>query len=169
MRTATKKDIRESCSKKGFMLLDALFAVLLISVAIVSLLVVSQSVTKINAKGVNISTANYLAQQIRECFATLSAVDPQTSTAVFGPEEDSLELYDDIDDFNAMTFSPPIDIDRNELTDFSDYAQRIFVENVSTTDPDSVVANHSSKLMRVRVEILKDGEVISKLSWLRSR
>ncbi len=164
-----KIDIQKKRYCDGFMLLDALFAVLLISVAIVSLLVASQSVTKINAKGVDISTANYLSQQLRECFATLAAVDPQTSTLVFGPEEDSLELYDDIDDFDGKTFSPPIDIERKELSDFSDYTQRVFVENVSTTDPDTVVEDHSSNLIRVRVEILKDGEVLTKTSWLRSR
>ena len=164
MKMKTKKR-----SRYGFMLLDALFAVLLISVAIVSLLIASQSVTKINSKGVDISTANYLSQQLRECFATLATIDPQTSTLVFGAEEDSLELYDDVDDFDGKTFSPPIDIGRKEMPDFSDYTQRVFVENVSTTNPNTVVADHSSKLVRIRVEILKQGEVVTKLSWLRSR
>lgn len=163
MRNTTKK------FNKGFILLDALFAVLLIGMAVASLLVASQAVTSVNGAGLDLSTADFLSQQLREQFATLPPVDPQTGDAIFGAEEESLAFYDDLDDFDDAVFSPPIDISRAQLTDFSGYTQRVFVENVSTTNPSTVVGDHSTQLLRVRVEILKGGRVINSLSWLRSR
>ncbi|MCK5174069.1 MAG: hypothetical protein KAR47_11810, partial [Planctomycetes bacterium] len=69
MKTNTKKRIA------GFTLLEALMAVLLVGLAIVSLLMSSGSLTKVNAAGVDISTAEFLMEQMRERVAMLPYAD----------------------------------------------------------------------------------------------
>ena len=96
-------------------------------------------------------------------------VDPQSGTAVFGPEEASLSGYDDVDDFDGANFSPPINSNRQVLNDLGTFSQRITVENVSNSDFTQVVAHHSSDFVRITVKIFLNSKEISFESWVRAR
>lgn len=153
----------------GFSLIEVMFAVLLVGLAIAALVGANAAFTKANGAGVDISTAEFLLEQIKELTATVAVVDPETETATFGAEEGSVGLYDDLDDFDGASFSPPIGVDRTSLTNFGAFTQQVTVQNVSASDFESVVADHSSDFVRVSVKVLLNSKEISSASWIRAR
>ena len=155
--------------KSGFSLIEALIAVILVGLAIASLVAANSSFTKANGAGADLSTAEFIVEQIRELTVLLPVIDPQTGTSAFGPEEASLANYDDLDDFDSANFSPPISADREILNDFAAFSQQITVENVNAANFEQVVSDHSSHFVRVTVRVLLNSREISSGSWIRAR
>jgi prepilin-type N-terminal cleavage/methylation domain-containing protein len=156
-------------SKRGFTLVEVLLAIVVISLALVSLLAANSVFTQNNAAGTNLSTAEFLVEQIRELTAPLAVTDPNAiGTPVFGAEEASLLLYDDLDDFDGKTFSPPINADRQPLNDLAGFSQQVTVQNVSAADFELVVADLGSSFVRVTVTVYLNSKKISSASWVRA-
>jgi len=153
---------------KGFTLVEVLVATILVGMAIASLMAANASLTRTNGAGIDISTAEFLLDQIRELSYTLAVTDPETGTNVFGPEEGSLSDYDDIDDFDGKTFSPPIDADFQQLDMFSSFSQNITVSNVNSSNFNQVVSDHSSPFVKITVTITQNGKQIVSQSWIRA-
>jgi type II secretory pathway pseudopilin PulG len=153
----------------GFSLIEILVSVLLVGLAITALVAASNSFTMANGAGANLSTAEFLIEQIRELTAVLAVIDPQTETTFFGPEEAGVALYDDVDDLNGATFSPPIGADRTSLNDLAGFSQQIVVQNVSQSNFSLPVANHSSNFVRITVTVSLNGHPVSSASWIRAR
>lgn len=154
--------------KNGFTLVEVLFAVLLVGLAITSLMAANLALTNANGAGSTLSTAQFLLEQIKELTAQLPVVDPQTGTDTFGPEEASLAAYDDLDDFDTATFSPPIDAARVTLSDFSAFTQQITVQNINASNFEQVVSDHSSPFVKVTVEVFLNSKPITSSSWIRA-
>jgi len=155
-------------NRNGFSLIEVLIAVVLVGLAIAALVVASGSFTMANSAGTDLSTAEFLIEQIRELTALLPVVDPQTGADTFGPEEAGLNNYDDLDDFNGAIFSPPIDAGRNPLNDLAAFSQHVTVENVNPTNFEQVVG-YDSNFVRVTVEVFLNAKEISSSSWIRAR
>ena len=160
-------------SPKGFSLVEVLIAVVLVGLSITALVVANNSFTQANSFGADLSTAEFLVEQIRELTILLPVVDPETTTATFGPEpeEAGLASYDDIDDFDGATFSPPISASANRavLNDLAGFSQEVTVQNLSPSNFDTVVADHSSPFIRITVNVRQNGELISSTNWIRAR
>lgn len=156
-------------NRAGFTLIEVLVAIILVGLAVVALVGANTAFTSANGLGAELSTAEFLIEQIRELTTTLPVIDPETETAVFGPEEASLSAYDDIDDFNGSSFSPPIAGNRSTLNDFSSYRQTVQVENVSKADFEQVVTNHTSDFVRVTVKVYLGTKLVSTAQWIRVR
>ncbi len=145
-------------------------AIILVGIAIASLLAANRSFTQTTGAGTELSTAEFLTEQIRELTALLPVIDPQTGTTTFGPETgEILSSYDDLDDFNGAVFSPPINAGRQSLSDFAAFRQQVTVENVSNTNFQQVVGHHTSSFVRVTVKALLNGREISSAGWIRAR
>lgn len=125
-----------------------LIAVILIGVAIASLVTANIAFTKANSAGTNLSTAEFLLEQIREL------------TVMTG--------YDDLDVFDGVSFSPPISADGNDLDDLAAFSQQITVENVSAANFEQVVA-YDSSFIRVTAKVFLNSREISSASWIRAR
>jgi prepilin-type N-terminal cleavage/methylation domain-containing protein len=132
--------------KKGFTLIEILIAVVLLGLAMAAIVASNIAFTQATTQAAQLSTAEFLIEQIRELTALLS--------------------YDDVDDFNGVIFNPPVDSLQRQLTSFSDYSQVIEVKNVSDSDFQQVVAD--SNFIRVTVGILYDNTEIMNTSWIRS-
>jgi prepilin-type N-terminal cleavage/methylation domain-containing protein len=155
--------------KNGLTLIEVLVAIILIGVAIASLVAANGLFTKANSFGLDLSTAEFLIEQIRELTTPLPAVDPNTGTDIFGPEAgETLATYDDLDDLNGASPRPPINANRQPLNDFAAFTQEITVENVSDTNFETVVPHHSSHFVRITVKILSNNNEISSASWIRA-
>jgi len=161
--------MRDTKYKNGFSLIEVLIAVILVGLAITALVVANSSFTIANSAGTNLTTAEFIIEQIRELTTLLPVVDPQTPTATFGPEEASLAGYDDLDDFDGASFSPPINSNRELLNDFTAFSQHVTVENVNPADFEQVVSDHSSHFVRVTVKVFLNAKEISSASWIRAR
>jgi len=152
----------------GFSLVEALFAILLVGLAIASLVGANAAFTRANGAGADLSTAEFLLEQVKELTATLPVIDPNTETDTFGPEEASLAEYDDLDDFDGASFSPPVSADRTTLTDFAAFTQQITVENVSASNFELVDPNHTTAFVRVTAKVLMNSTEITSASWIRA-
>jgi prepilin-type N-terminal cleavage/methylation domain-containing protein len=154
----------------GFSLVEVLVAVLLVGLAIAALVVTNSSFTQANAAGTYLSTAEFLAEQIRELTILLPVVDPQTEIATFGPEagEPNVVDYDDLDDFDGASFTPPINSKRLPLNEFVAFTQQVTVQNVNAGDFEQIIPDHGSPFVRVTVKVfLKDEEIVS-IDWVRA-
>ena len=154
---------------RGFSLIEVLIAIILVGIAIASLVAANGAFTKANSAGTELSTAEFIVEQIRELTTLLPVIDPNTGTDLFGPEEAAMTDYDDLDDFDNASFSPPISADREALFDFAAFSQQITVENVNAANFEQVVSNHSSFFVRVTVKVFLNSREISSASWIRAR
>ncbi len=165
-----KYGIRDARYEDGFSLIEVLFAIMLLGLAIASLVTANSAFTKANGAGVELSTAEFLIEQIRELSVLLPVIDPELGVSTFGPEAaETLADYDDLDDFDGESFSPPIGADRNALNDLASFSQQITVENVSASDFEQVVSDHTSYFVRVTVTVFLNTRQISSARWLRAR
>jgi prepilin-type N-terminal cleavage/methylation domain-containing protein len=154
--------------RDGFTLIEVLIAIILIGLGILSLISANGAFTQANEAGVEMSTAEFLIEQIRELSAVMPVIDPQSGITTFGPEaSETLLTYDDLDDFNGASFSPPISVNRSTLNDLSAYTQQITVENVSASNFEQVVGNHTSPFVRVTVKVLYNTTEVNSAGWLR--
>jgi hypothetical protein len=157
----------------GFSLIEALIAIVLVGLAVASLLAANGAFTKANGAGTDLSTAEFLVEQIRELTALLPVVEPGTPESgvdVFGPESgETLATYDDLNDFDDKSFTPPINADRTALADLAAFSQQVTVQNVNASNFELVVADHGSAFIRVTVKIYLNSKEISSANWLRAR
>ena len=156
---------------EGFTLLEVLFAAALIGLAIAALVATSSAFTMKNGIGVDLSTGEFLIEEIRELTAVLPVIDPESGTTTFGAEagESAVSAYDDVDDFDGRSFNPPVDLSGASLPDFAAFTQQVTVENVSASNLDAVVANHTSDFVRVTVTVMKNNRPVNSASWIRAR
>lgn len=153
----------------AFTLIEILAAILMIGLVVAAMLVTNKALTNSNSAGLEISTAEFLIEQIKELTALLSVIDPETEDDIFGPEEGSLAAYDDLDDFDDAYFSPPINAERQALNNFSAYRQEVVVQNVSASDFSQSVADHTSPIVRITVQVYLNSKLISEQNWIRAR
>ena len=137
------------CSGCGFTLVEVLIATIFVAIAIVSLLGASWSYTRVNGVAVELSTAEFLLEQIRERIIMTD--------------------YSGLPDFDDANYSPPIDALGNSLNDFAAFSQSVIVENVSESDFEQVVSDGSSRFIRVSVGVSLHSREISSASWIRAQ
>ncbi len=133
--------------QKGFTLVEVLVAVIFVGIGIAALIGANMSVTRANDVGADLSTAEFLIEQMRERTAPLS--------------------FDDVNDFAAGTHSPPIDVDGNPINALSDFAQQVTVEYVDDDNFQNPVG-YQSDFIRITVDITSNGKAISSASWIKA-
>jgi len=148
-----KKTANRSFSA-GFTLLEVLFAAMLIGLAIAALAVGSGAFTLNNAAGLDLSTAEFLIEEMREATA--------------------LTAYGDLLAWNGRVYRPPVDIriidspiSEAEMPDFSAFAQTITVQYINPADLTQTQFT-DDHLVRVTVSITKNNQPISSASWIRA-
>ena len=164
--------MRNGKYNSGFSLIESLIAILLVGFAMASLLAANGAFTKANGAGTDLSTAEFLGEQIRELTALLPVVEPETPESgvdIFGPESgETLATYADLNDFDGASFSPPIDAQRNPLVDLAAFSQQVTVENVNASNFEQVMADRSA-FVRVTVRVYLNSKEISSARLLRTR
>ncbi len=154
----------------GFTLVEVLFGVILVGISIACLVATNITSTRANNIAMNLSTAEFLTEQIRELTTLLPVIDPESGDDIFGPESgEILSAYDDVDDFDGANISPPISADREVLNEYSAFTQQVTVENVTAVNFEQVIADHSSYFVRVTVEILLNSEPLYSVNWIRTQ
>ena len=135
----------------GFTLVEVLIAIILVGLVIASLIAANGVFTQNNAFGTDLSTAEFLIEQIRERSAA----------------SDYDDLYS-LEHFDGVSFSPPISADGNDLNEFAAFSEQIMVENVSPDDFEQVVGNNSG-FLRVTAKVFLSSREISSASWIRAQ
>lgn len=102
-------------------------------------------------------TAILLADDLMREIRTKNYVDPQTGGG-FGPEESTPRAnFDDVDDYDDWSNSPPVTIEGVAMTAYNDFTRSVIVVNVSpdnldtgTPEPDG-----STQFKRITVSIAR--------------
>jgi prepilin-type N-terminal cleavage/methylation domain-containing protein len=140
--------VKTNAKPRGFTLVEVLMAAMLIGLAITALVASSGAFTLYNAMGVDLSTAEFLIEEIRELTAPVA--------------------FADLGAYNGQTYSPPRDANGDNLSDFNAYKQIVTVEYVNATDLTHVWTSGPKDFRRVTVKILKGNREITSSSWIRA-
>jgi type II secretory pathway pseudopilin PulG len=177
MKNQTSKTTHQT-SARAFSLIEVLIATMLIGLSIAALVAANGSFSMANVTGADLSTAEFLTEQIRELTTMLPTVDPAvpagTPVTVLGPESgEILATYDDVDDFDGFdsaSLGAPISAQRVTLPALAAFRQRVTVQKLNPSNLDQIWADSAtSNFDRVTVNILQNGRQIISASWIRTR
>jgi len=149
--------------RTAFTLLESALATIIIGVGVLAIMGLFDACTRQNAQGAQATTAMMLAGHIQELMEGLPFCDPVKGASTFGPETgETLTIYNDIDDFDNQTFSPPIDSTRTAVASLSQYSQVVTVVPVYPNQPSSntneaipeIPKTAYTGAVRVRVKVL---------------
>lgn len=130
-----------------------MLAVVLLGIAIAAIVGSNAAFTQQTAQAGELSTAEFLIEQIRELTALMPVKDPNQANIC--------------NSFDNKTFHPPIDSQQRPLANFSAYSQAVTVDYVSATNFQLAVADNTSDFVRITVKILYNGSEISQAKWIR--
>ncbi|MBC7771162.1 MAG: hypothetical protein H7210_01575 [Pyrinomonadaceae bacterium] len=110
---------RAGASRGGFTLIETALATVIVGLGVLALIDAQQSFMKSNDWSSHAATATYLANEVRELTRKLPKHDPVTGLWLqvengvgtlrgWGPDAGETEVddFDDLDDFDGITFSP---------------------------------------------------------------
>ncbi len=135
--------------KTGFSLAEVLIAIIFVGLAIAALMAGNGAFTQANAVANEMSTAEFLTEQIRE--------------------RTTLAHFENLLSFNGVTYSPPRDAKGDPLgTAFAAYSQKITVEHVSNYNF-TQLGPADSRFIRITVKIYRGAKEISSTNWIRAQ
>ncbi len=141
--------MRVSQRPNGFSLIEIMISVILVGLSVTALVLASNSLTRANGAGADLSTAEFLIEEIRE----LTAITPAAQMM----------------NFDNAVYCPPISADQAVLNDFGAFSQKIIVQKLNPSNLDEVVGDsYVSPFLRVTVTIVQNNKEISTGSWIRA-
>jgi hypothetical protein len=152
----------------GFTLIDTALATIIVGLGVVSLCDLMAKGTVSNINAAQLTTGANLARNIREMSLELAFQDPNTPSQWgldSGETAGNPSSWNDINDLDALTISPPIDSQRNTISTLSGWSQSIVVHSVDQNHLSSDVPDGSSPAVRVTVTIAHDGAPVTTLTW----
>lgn len=162
---------RPPTGRRGFSLVEAALAIVIIGVGIVALLAGLQAASQINGAGRNLTRAVFLAQEIREWTVRLPFrdTDPADANNPPGPDGWDPQVYiDDLDDFydpSGLIYSPPRDGRGQAIPNLTGWSEKL---TLTWRDPNSLsqtVAVGGSTVINVRVSIVFQTKEIFATDW----
>lgn len=135
----------KSPKSRGFTLIEASLATVIIGVGVVAMLELIAAGTRVNVDGTERTTATNLAKNVREYalklnFAQLSAL-------------------------GGSQWSPPIDSRGTPIADFDGWQQTVSVAAVNPRDLNTTVTMTGAVALRVTVVVTHHGDPLCTLSW----
>jgi hypothetical protein len=179
---------------RGLTLIQVMLCIVITGVAVLALVSAQAAFHKKNFWASHLSTATYLAGEIREATWYLPQRDPVTGDANWGAEIDN-ELtvadYDDLDDFDGngggLIFSAedgtgPINARREVIPNMAGWSQWVYVFNVApdniSINPETLngeIGDSNSDVMGVQVTVKYQGVndpdpvTMTSVSWIAPR
>ena len=158
--------------RRGFTLIEAAMTTCIIGFGVVGMVQLLAAGTVSNSEGTELTTAVNLANNIREISLGLNYNDPEqptvwsTKEGTGNPNTD-VTSYDDVFDLDGATFSPPLDVRRRPISNYTNWAQQVTVD---TVDPNQIASvrpkNATWPTARVTVTITRNGTPVHTASWL---
>ena len=159
-------------ARRGFTLIEAAMTTVIIGVGCVAMLELLGAGTLANNEGSELTTAMNLAGNVRECMTGVAYTDPTNPTHWGSESGETTATYNDIDDFDGKTFSPPIDARRQSLgTNYAAWSQSVKVETIK---PDNLTVTTSHLNLtpdlrptcRCTVTVSRNGRTVYTQSWI---
>lgn len=159
--------------RAGLTLVEVVISSLLVGMLMVSALKCVGAVIRGRVGVSDSGKAGQLARQLLSEIIEQDYEDPN-DIPVFGPETLGGEtllgprnVYDDVDDFDLWSQSPPVDRDGVALPNMTGWTREVSIDWVDPADPSSVVLLDQG-VKRITVTIRRDGNIVAQESALRS-
>jgi Tfp pilus assembly protein PilV len=159
----------------GFTLIEAATTTVIIGVGCLAMLQLLAAGTRANGESGELTTAMNLAGNIRECLTgvTFSDLDDADN---WGPEagEATVGSFDDLDDFDGMTLSPPVDARRASMgSAFNGWSQSIVVQSIDPNDLKTIIPHLTRPpadrpISRITVSVKRHDKTVYTQSWFAS-
>ena len=160
-------------SNRGVTLVEAVAAIVVLGIAIPPLVALFSEVAMRSPDHTYQQAALAYADNLMEEIVSKEFEDPDLASGSFGTEEGTRADYDDVDDYDGSSNSPPRHFDGTLLDEYADFTRSVVVENVTAADPDptGVQPDGSTEFKRIRVTVAwtgaRGGEVT--ISTLRTK
>lgn len=143
----------------GFTLLEVMVATVIVGIGVAGMMAATQSNTRVNAAGGDLTQATYLLGEIREWSMKLPYADPN------GHAPGADNPPNDVSDFLNVTFTPPRDACGQQIAGLPGWSQ---VVRAQWKDPSSLQTNvtaGASDVVRITVTITHNGVARLASSW----
>jgi prepilin-type N-terminal cleavage/methylation domain-containing protein len=156
----------------GFTLVEAMMSMLIVSILLVAAMRATGGSGLVQYRSAERTTARLLADGLMNNILALKYEEP-TSSPAFGPEGGESTIskvgWDDVDDFNGWTESPPQDADGNVMTDLAGWDRTVLVERLTaTTNPWQTVGTETG-VKRITVTVHHNGRVAATRVAIRTK
>jgi MSHA pilin protein MshD len=153
--------IHRTCA--AFTLVEAVMACLVVSILLVSAMRAAGVASVYQYSIANRARARLLATQLLADISSTSYEEP-SGTVLFGTESgetsSSKANYDDVDDFNGWTESPPQDRDGNAMAELTGWQRSVAVVWVNSTSPTTVSATETG-IKRITVTVSRNNAALA--------
>lgn len=132
--------------RRGFTILEAAIATIIIGVAITAIMTLFATCTKVNDFGSKMSSGIFLAEQMRNMTDEVA--------------------FDDLPSLNGAVFNGA-DSDGNPVDGFGDFTQTLSVQPIDW----QTMGNTSpgSDMLVITAQITRNNQKVSQLSWIRTQ
>ena len=158
---------------RGATLIEAVTAILVLGIAIPPLVALFTEIAAHSVDDTYQGVAATYVDALMEEIVSKAFEDPDEASGSFGTEEGSRSAYDDIDDYDGLSNSPPKRLDGTDLDDYGGLTRSVTVDNVTAADPDPITpeVDGSTEFKRIKVTVTwtggKGGELT--LTGLRTK
>lgn len=164
--------MNQSRARSGFSLIESMLALVLASGAMVAALGVIGAAARSEAYAQRRAIGQTLVSELLLEACAMSFEQPGWvgSFGVSGAEvgTSARSVFNDVDDFNGWTESPPKDRDGTARTDLAGWRRTVLVERVSLANHDGGAVAYDSRVKRVTVTAQYNGTPIWSASAIRT-
>jgi MSHA pilin protein MshD len=170
MRPRGQRGCARNCN--GFSLVEAALSTVIVGVMMVAALQAAAAARAHAQRGADRGRAALLARDLMAEILQQHYEDPAYPRGSFGRSAGesatgNRSLFDDVDDYDGWTESPPRDRNGNVIGDAPDWRRSVTVRWVSRSDLSTVSAS-DTRLKRIEVTVSRSGLVLARLTALRS-
>ncbi len=155
----------------GFTLMEVMVAIVVIGVGLSAALFGMSTSVNTTSEGKKVLLSGNLAGYVKQLSRSLHFEDPSLEGITFGPEEgeNGLVDFDDIDDLDGLSLSPPVGADGSVMSAFQGWSQNIQVFALDPTTFEVTTNVSESPLRRIEVEVQNGTRLVNRFQWLVSR
>ena len=165
---ATRTTYLRHSRTSGFTLIEAALTTVIVGVAFVAMLTLFAAGTGVNNTSAAMTTGMHLAKNVREMAMTMeftSPMSPSTWGRDSGEGATSPGTWDDLNDLDNASFSPPIDASGAPIAGMDNWRQTIDVRCVDVNGMETLLPDGTSEALRITTIVTRGSEEVCRLSW----
>jgi len=148
-------------TRRGLTMAETIVSTLLVGMVLVGTIQLVGPVVRSGTVMSDKLVATNLARELSEEISIKYFTTPDNDDLEFiGDESEDRDKYDDIDDYNGLSNSPPQLSDETVMTHLAGWRRTVEVEHVDLNNPNNATGSYTG-LKRVTVTVLKDGTTLA--------
>tara|TARA_R110002072_G_scaffold42064_20_gene118646 strand:+ start:70517 stop:71080 length:564 start_codon:yes stop_codon:yes gene_type:complete len=160
-------------TRRGISMAETIVSTMIVGFVLVSTLQVVGPVVRTTSVHADKLIAANLANELSEEIATRRFTDPDVDDPNAlgvndGEQPKTRTAFDDIDDYNAWSATPPISLANGKIEGLAGWTRSVKVAHVELADA-TTESKFNTGLKRVTVSVSKNGTVLAQITTLQSQ